>query len=178
MRANLRGANLSGARLNRANLRQANLGSTLLIGASLGRADLSEADLRLLNLSGAKLERAIMVDTTLQGANLTGCSVYGISAWNVNLKGAIQSNLVITPRGEYAIQVDNLEVAQFLYLLLSNQRIRDVIDTIAKKAILILGRFTKERKAVWSDYGSVAIYPSCSISRSQPAATLQRPFQL
>jgi len=46
------------------------------------------------------------------------------------------------------IQVDNLEVAQFIYLLLNNERIRNVIDTITSKAVLILGRFTLERKAV------------------------------
>jgi len=44
--------------------------------------------------------------------------------------------------------VDNLEVAQFIYLLLNNQKIRDVINTLAEKAVLILGRFTPERKAV------------------------------
>src|SRR5206468_5002681 len=57
-------------------------------------------------------------------------------------------NLVITRYGEPKITVDNLEVAQFIYLLLNNPKIRDVIDTIAKKAVLILGRFTPERKAV------------------------------
>ncbi len=33
-------------------------------------------------------------------------------------------------------------------MLLNNPKIRDVIDTIARKAVLILGRFTPERKAV------------------------------
>jgi hypothetical protein len=46
------------------------------------------------------------------------------------------------------ITVDNLEVAQFMYLLLNNKKIRDVIDTITSKVVLILGRFTSERKAV------------------------------
>ena len=32
--------------------------------------------------------------------------------------------------------------------MLHNQKIRDVIDTIGWKAVLILGRFTDERKAV------------------------------
>ena len=41
--------------------------------------------------------------------------------------------------------VDNIEVAQFVYLLLHNEKIRDVIDTITSKAVLILGRFTSER---------------------------------
>jgi hypothetical protein len=46
------------------------------------------------------------------------------------------------------ITVDNLEVAQFIYLLLHNEKIRQVVDTITAKAVLILGRFTPERKAV------------------------------
>ena len=32
--------------------------------------------------------------------------------------------------------------------MLHNQKIRDVIDTITSKAVLILGRFTDERKTV------------------------------
>ena len=44
--------------------------------------------------------------------------------------------------------VDNLAVAQFMYLILNNKNIRDVIDTITSKVVLILGRFTEERKAV------------------------------
>jgi hypothetical protein len=44
--------------------------------------------------------------------------------------------------------VDDLKVAQFIYLLLRNEKIRDVIDTIGEKGVLILGRFTEERKAV------------------------------
>ncbi len=57
-------------------------------------------------------------------------------------------NLVITRVNEPAITVDNLEVAQFIYLLLNNSKVRDVINTITSKAVLILGRFTPERKAV------------------------------
>jgi hypothetical protein len=44
--------------------------------------------------------------------------------------------------------VDNLEVAQFIYLLLNNQKIRRVIDTITSKVVLILGRFSPERKLI------------------------------
>src|SRR5262249_14685140 len=80
--------------------------------------------------------------------DLTGCFVYGISAWNVKLEGTTQLNLVITPADEPVITVDNLEVAQFIYLLLHNEKIRGVIETITSKAVLILGRFTPARKAV------------------------------
>src|SRR6202007_1228149 len=59
-----------------------------------------------------------------------------------------QQNLVITPYNQVTITVDNIKVAQFIYLLLNNQEIRDVIDTITSKAVLILGRFSKKRKVV------------------------------
>jgi len=90
----------------------------------------------------------MLLETNLKGANLTGCLVYGIAASNVNLVEAQQSNLVITRFDEPEITVDNLEVAQFIYLLLHNEKIREVINTITAKAVLILGRFTPERKTV------------------------------
>jgi hypothetical protein len=59
-----------------------------------------------------------------------------------------QLDLVITLPNEPTVTVDNLKVAQFIYLLLNNKEIREVIDTITSKVVLILGRFTPERKAV------------------------------
>ena len=52
------------------------------------------------------------------------------------------------PRDEPAVTVDDIEVAQFVYLLLHNEKIRDVIDTVGKKGVLLLGRFTEGRIAV------------------------------
>ena len=47
------------------------------------------------------------------------------------------------------ITVDNIEVAQFIYLILNNEKIRDVINTLTSKTVLILGRFAlPERKAI------------------------------
>jgi len=146
--ANLSLANLSLANLSDANLSFANLSDANLSGADLSFANLSEANLSGADLSFANLSRATLVRTNLAQANLTDCQIYGISAWDIQLKEAKQNNLVITPEGQPTITVDNLEVAQFIYLLLNNPKIRDVIDTIAKKATLILGRFTSERKPV------------------------------
>jgi hypothetical protein len=55
---------------------------------------------------------------------------------------------VITPFKQTEITVDNIEVAQFVYLLLHNEKIRDVIDTVGKKGVLLLGRFTEGRIVV------------------------------
>jgi hypothetical protein len=147
--AKLNGAYLSEAKLAHANLREANLRKANLHEAELSRANLNLADLTKADLRGANLENAALVDTILTDADLTGCRIYGVSAWGLKLDGATQqTNLVITRVDEPEITVDNLEVAQFIYLMLHNEKIRDVIDTIAKKGVLILGRFTDERKAV------------------------------
>ena len=150
--ANLRGADLRDADLSDADLGLANLRGAHLSNAKLGYADLSGANLFMANLSevdlsGADLMYANLVETKLEKANLANCQIYGISAWNLKLQGAIQSDLIITQKNEPIITVDNLEVAQFIYLLLHNEKIRDVIDTISRKVVLILGRFG-EHKAV------------------------------
>jgi hypothetical protein len=153
---NLSEASLSGANLSKSNLGKADLTWANLFDAKLGSANLREANLLMANLfmadlsaadlGGADLSGATLVNTNLEGANLTDCHVYGISAWDVKLEGAIQSNLVITETGESPIQVDNLEVAQFIYLLLSRQKLRTVITTIGEKAVLILGRNTERKE--------------------------------
>ena len=44
-----------------------------------------------------------------------------------------QQDLIITHESESEITVDNTDVARFIGLLLSNEKIRDVIDTIGKE---------------------------------------------
>jgi uncharacterized protein YjbI with pentapeptide repeats len=167
-RTNLRGANLREASLNDAFLPNADLSDARLDGADLSGAYLPLAILAGATLDGANLTRARLSNTrltraSLRGANLTsaqliqadltkaivsGCRIYGIAAWGLTLDGAKQNNLVVTPPHEPENAVDDLEVAQFIYLLLNNKKIRQVIDTVASKAVLIIGRFTPERKAV------------------------------
>ena len=89
------------------------------------------------------------METDLTDADLTGCHVYGISAWGLKLERTKQQDLVITREDEPEITVDNIEVAQFVYLLLHNQKIRDVIDTIDLQGGADPGSLhADERKAV------------------------------
>jgi uncharacterized protein YjbI with pentapeptide repeats len=132
--------NLSRANFTEAKLSFQNFSGADLSGATFYHADLHQADLR----------RSTLVKTSFKGANLEGCNVFGVSAWGLELEGANQKNLSLTDTdaGDPAIKVDDLEVAQFFYLILNNAKIRQVIDTITSKVVLILGRFTSERKAV------------------------------
>lgn len=123
---------LSGADLRRADLHR----------ADLSRAILRRADLRGACLLGAELCGAVLVETNLTGATLTQCFIHGITVWNVQLEGAKQDSLVITRAGEPTIKVDNLEVAQFIYLLLNHKKLRDVFNAVTERGVLLLGRFS------------------------------------
>jgi uncharacterized protein YjbI with pentapeptide repeats len=162
-RANLAGANLSYANLlladlsrailneatlDEAKLRNAKLLSAKLTGANLFQADLANADLTGADLTGTTLDEANLVHATLDDATLKNASIFGVSAWDVSKDSLKQENLTITPSWESGIAVDDIEIGQFIYLLLSNERIRDIIDTVTSKSVLILGRFTEERKRV------------------------------
>jgi len=174
-RADLRAANLSQADLSGAKLGRANLIGTNLIGAGLSQADLKEADLREANLSqanlreanlsladlsranlsgadltGADLREAILVHTQVDKAKASGSRIYGVNVWDLRGDFEEQKDLVITPEAYPSqITVDNIKVAQFIYLILNNEEIRDVINTLTSKSVLILGRFSiPERKGI------------------------------
>lgn len=146
-------ANLSGANLVAANLGEANL----------IQADLSEANFSFARLTGADLSRSNLTTTQFVGTDITkvkisGSRVYGINVWDLRGDFEEQHDLIINfrsplptlvPDRQPVITVDNVEVAQFIYLILHNQKIRNVINTLTSKAVLILGRFSiPERKDI------------------------------
>jgi hypothetical protein len=157
--AKLIGANLEGANFHEANLKGAFLNKANLKDVNFCRADLYETDLSGTKLINANLQGTQLAKTIFKNADISECKVYGISAWDLDMEDAQQRDLIIRYRhksesepgedsNEDEITVDDLRVAQFVYLLLNNRNIREAIDTITWKTVLILGRFTEERKAI------------------------------
>jgi hypothetical protein len=153
LHAHLQGANLCSAELNKVNLWSANLEQAKLIRANLNGAYLKWASLIKANLCGADLSGANLTWVRLDEANiakatLTGCAVYGLSTWGLKGTPKEQLNLVISPTDppplkpiEPILEVDYLELAQFVYLLKTYEKLLNVIDTVSSKVVLILGRF-------------------------------------
>lgn len=143
--SNLRWADLRCAEMVEANFEGANLEKTTLWGANFYKTNLAKAKLNNSMLSGA-----LFIKTNLENADISNSKVYGISAWDVNLTESNQKNLIIShPHENPTISVDNLEIAQFINILLYNDKISGLIDTLSQKAVLILGRFNKtERKNI------------------------------
>jgi uncharacterized protein YjbI with pentapeptide repeats len=146
------GAFLFGTRLKSADLKGANLLGSSLMGADLSNADLTgahlmsanfhEANLTGANLSQADMTAASLIGTRLEGARIDSCWVHGLSAWRLEGRPAAQSRLIITPRKEPPIWVDDLEAAQLVSLLVyaTNPAVRASV-CIASRMVLVLGRF-------------------------------------
>lgn len=167
------GADLTLQNLTEANFHEANLGNAILRGANLTdanfcRTDLYKTDLTGAILFGANLQGTQLSKTKFGGAQLVDCTLYGLSAWDLELDATtIQKDLKIfytpktvrEPQGrdtQHQFNAHDVRVAQFIYLLLDNARIHDVIDTTTAKVVLILGRFESSDykatlDAIWNE---------------------------
>jgi hypothetical protein len=154
-KAVLHGADLSGTDFSESSLAWADLSEANLFEANLYVADLYQTDLRGANLVDAILVGAQMILTKIEKAKVSGSSIYSINVWDTEGEFEEEHNLVITDRGNPVITVDDIEVAQFVYLLLNNQKIRNVSNTLTSKTVLILSRFSiPERKAILDAIGN------------------------
>ncbi len=146
--ADLTSVNLTGANLINSDLLRADLTDAILVNSELSVASLVDSDLTGADLSGADLTGADLTRATIEGTIFNKCKIYGINVWDCKGEIAGQKDLIITPVNQPEVTVDNIKIAQFIYLLLENKEIRNVIDTLTSKAVLILGRFKAKRKAV------------------------------
>jgi pentapeptide repeat protein len=152
--AQMRGADLSGADLSHSQVRFAILSRTRLVDTILRGADLRGSSFRRAvlhgaNLTGAILRHASLAEADVQGATLTGAEVYGAGVWGLKGEPAAQSGLIIAPDDvSPAITVDDVDTAQFLFVMMDNPKIASVIETASSRIVLILGRFTPARKRV------------------------------
>lgn len=135
-----------------ASLAVSKIGSAEFSGCDFTNSDLSYCSAEETNFSGSrfistKLNNMSLVKTDFTDTVLDEARVYGVSAWDLVLDRSKQSNIYIEEEGT-SITVPTIELAQFISLLINNSKIRDVIDTITSKVVLILGRFTEDRKTV------------------------------
>ena len=153
---NFEGADLRGVKIlsaigcdfSNANLSKAQLINSDVSTANLSNANLNRANLTKANLRGCSLNGTSFIETIVSDCILDDTYVYGASVWGVQGLPSSQKSLNISGPNQARLTVDNIELAQFVYLLVRNKKIRDVISTLSTKSVLILGRFTEPRKKV------------------------------
>jgi uncharacterized protein YjbI with pentapeptide repeats len=142
VRCNFRGAGLNVSKI----------GFASFIECDFTDASLSYCSAEETNFIGSHFIRTRLDNMSLVKADFTNtvidsAIVYGTSAWDLNLENSRQRNIYISLENS-AITVPSIELAQFIAFLVGNVKIREVIETITSKVVLLLGRFTPERKAV------------------------------
>lgn len=142
--ANLEHSDFLNASIGSSDFTDSNLFRSVLLTTNLVGSNLTRCNLQQCQLAGANLS-----NSNLTEANISGSGVFGISAWNINSTNLVQKDLIITNDWDpVKLTIDDIEVAQFVYLLSNNANLSRVIDTITSKSVLILGRFTEDRKEV------------------------------
>jgi uncharacterized protein YjbI with pentapeptide repeats len=164
---NLSGVSIHSAFAEGLNLRNSVFEDSHLEEGDFSRANFSGATFRNTKfnktiLTGANFDGATFVNCNLNRVNLVGASfhveeitetiVYGISAWDLQTSdGMKQSKLVIEKtyelysellqRGVVPMTVDDIQLAQFIYYLSNHKRMREALNILNEKGVLLLGRF-------------------------------------
>lgn len=134
----------------------ASLTQSILNGSDFLNTDFSNSKIVLSNLVDCNLQKTKFVNCYLNGSNISRSNlensiikettIYGISAWDITLKDCVQENLIVTNHyHDSTLTVDDIEIANFIYLMSNNDKISKSLDSITTKIVLILGRFTPER---------------------------------
>lgn len=138
------------------NFTKTSIAQNLSGGSDFTSSDFTGSKIVLTNLVDCNLQKTKFIDCYLNGSNLSrsnlnesiikNSTIYGVSAWDLSTDGSLQENLTITNHyNDSALTVDDLEIANFIYLITNNNKVANAIDNISTKVVLILGRFTTER---------------------------------
>ena len=174
----LQQSNLSGARLSQADLSESDLSGTQLAGsdlveaklqgasirwanldrASLQKADLSRSDcrnahfyrsnLQKASLQDADLSDALLIEANLDQTDMQGCRIAGLVVRNVPQAAQAQGRLLISAPGEPSIQLESLEVAQFVQTLVMSSPMKGLLDSARSRLVLVIGRFSGDAERV------------------------------
>ena len=132
----------SGANFDGATFHNTKFNKTILTGAHFDGATFVNCNLNRVNLVGASFHVKEITETV----------VYGIAAWDLQTSDDMkQSKLVIErtydlysdliQQGKVPMMVDDIELAQFVYYLSSHKKMRDALNILNDRGVLLLGRF-------------------------------------
>ncbi len=122
---------------------------TSFVNSNLNRADFSNANLSGAIFNNSNLTHTSFNEADISNAHIINCCVYGISAWDIKTNNSTKTeNLNISKDCKGSLTIDDIEIPQFIYLILNNKKISNLITTMRTKSVLILGSFNDKSKSV------------------------------
>ncbi len=113
-------------------------------------------------LTDSNFSGATFINCNLNRVNLTNADftvkeiketvIYGVSLWDIKIsEESLQSKLVIEKtydlysdiiaEGRIPMMVEDIELAQFIYYLSDHKKLRDTLNILNNRGVLLLGRF-------------------------------------
>lgn len=122
------------------------------INTKFNKTIFTDADFQGATFVNCNLNRVNLTNANFDVKEICETVIYGISSWDLNVSDdAIQSKLVIEKtydlyseiiaQGRIPLMVDNIELAQFIYYLSNHKKMRDTINILNKRGVLLLGKF-------------------------------------
>lgn len=151
------GLNIQGSKIAHCHFEEGNFA-----GADFSNAEFVNTTFNKTILADANFDGASFVNCNLNRINITNANfclreiretvVYGVSAWDLKTCDEMkQSRLIIEKtyelysdiiaNGKIPLMVDNIELAQFIYYLSNHKKMRDVLNILNAKGVLLLGQF-------------------------------------
>lgn len=131
---------------------RADFTNTHFINTRFNKTIFTDAIFDNATFENCNLNRINLANADFQVKSITETVVYGISAWDLKTSpSSKQSKLVIEKtygfysdiiaEGRIPMMVDDIELAQFIYYLTNHKKLRETINVMNSRSVLLLGRF-------------------------------------
>ena len=148
----MRDAIISDSVIEEGDFSRANFSNTRFLNTRFNKTILTDAIFDGASFINCNLNRVNLANASFCVEEISETIVYGIAAWDLKTcDTSKQSRLVIErsyelysdilAKGKVPLMVDDIEMAQFVYYLSSHKKMRNVLNVLNSKGVLLLGQF-------------------------------------
>jgi len=131
---------------------RANFSNTEFVNTRFNKTILTDANFDGASFINCNLNRINITNANFCLKEIRETVVYGVSAWDLKTCDEMKQSRLIIERtyelysdilasGKIPLMADNIELAQFIYYLSNHKKMRDVLNILNAKGILLLGQF-------------------------------------
>lgn len=148
----LRGATFTDAHVEEGDFSRADFRGAVFVNTRFNKTILTNANFDGATFINCNINRANLVGASFRVKEIRETVIYGVSTWDlITSEDMKQEKLVIEKtyslysemidQGKVPMTVDDIELAQFIYYLSNHKKMRDAINVLNNKGVLLLGRF-------------------------------------
>ncbi|MBN1697519.1 MAG: pentapeptide repeat-containing protein [Spirochaetales bacterium] len=131
---------------------RANFSNTIFKNTRFNKTILTDAVFNGASFINCNLNRVNLTNAEFCLKEITETVVYGVSAWDLKTCDEMRQSRLIIERtydlysdiiaaGKIPLMVDDIELAQFIYYLSDHKKVRNLLNILNARGVLLLGRF-------------------------------------